>query len=371
MDLDTRIRQANGRLKAGNVGIRIEIRRNEFYLRGILPAKPDKSHPPKQQVLSTQILANIGNLPAVEQMARRISVQLADQSFNWNEHIRAKPKTKDLPPQTIGQWIAKLDRHYQATRADTSASRNTWAKDYVRVYRELPQHDPLTADGLIHLITTTTTGSRLRIRFVNALGLLARFAGLDVELSAYLPKGKAKQPSPRDLPTDEQIGHWFHILKERDPQWSTVYGILACYGLRPSEFWHVDIDSLRADQPLLRITDGKTEPRSGILPLHPEWVEMWGLRDATMPATTTNKDPSAPISRIFRVNAIPFQPYDLRHAWAGRASAYGLDVGSAAKQMGHGVRIHEKEYGHWYTESHQRKVYDFLMSSPHKPQPPR
>ncbi len=73
-DLAIRIRQANGRLKAGNMGMRIEIRRNKFYLRGILPANPAKSHPPKQQVRSTQILANIANLPVEEQLAKWVTV---------------------------------------------------------------------------------------------------------------------------------------------------------------------------------------------------------------------------------------------------------------------------------------------------------
>ncbi|NJO48073.1 MAG: hypothetical protein HC835_22145, partial [Oscillatoriales cyanobacterium RM2_1_1] len=81
--------------------MKIEIRRRNFYLRGILPAKPGKDHPPKQQPLSTGIPANIGNLPAVEKKARQISVQVADESFCWDDHIRAKPQPSDLPPQTI------------------------------------------------------------------------------------------------------------------------------------------------------------------------------------------------------------------------------------------------------------------------------
>lgn len=366
-DLDARLNQANGRLKAGNIRMSIEIRRHKFYLRGILPAKPDKDHPPKQQPLATGIPANIGNLPAVEHMARRISVQVAEGSFCWNDYIRARAKPSDLPPQTIAQWIPKLEQHYRATRKDTPASQTTWRKDYLRVYRDLPQQDPLTGDALIALTISTEAGSRLRERFVNALALLARFAEVDVDLSVYLPKGKGKTAAPRDVPSDELIAHWFHILQERDPEWATVYGILACYGLRPAEFWGVDVKSLRADLPLLRVDTGKTGFRTGILPLHPEWIQQWRLQDAPLPAPTTNQDPSAPISRTFRQHGIPFHPYDLRHAWAGRASAYGLDVGSAAKQMGHSVRIHELDYGHWYNEHHQKQMLRLILANPHRP----
>ena len=83
--LATRVSQANGRLKAGNVGLTIRVVNARFYLRGTLPPKPGVERRPHDQWIATQVLANIANLPAVERMARRIAVQIAEGKFDWWE----------------------------------------------------------------------------------------------------------------------------------------------------------------------------------------------------------------------------------------------------------------------------------------------
>ncbi len=369
-DLAIRLSGTNGRLKAGHIGLEVEVIKNRFYLRGILPSKQGKDYPAKQQRISTGIRANISNLSAAERLARKISVQLADQSFLWDDYIRAKPKQPDPQTLTVSEWVARLESRYKATRKKSSERDATWEKDYLRVYRDFPQHELLTPHICMEIVEKTEAGSRLRDRYVNAIQMLSKFAGVAVDLSDYRCKSQDRRIDRRKLPTDEEIAQWFEVLHEQDPQWAYVYGLLACYGLRTSEVWYVDLESLKAAEPLLRIWDGKTSQRLGIMPLYPEWFERWKLGDPRMPTLTTNKDPSAPVTRHFRKLQIPFTPYALRHAWAGRASAHGIDVGSAANQMGHSVKVHQEYYGHWYTEAHQRKVYQYMLTAPHRPLAP-
>ena len=52
---------------------------------------------------------------------------------------------------------------------------------------------------------------------------------------------------------------------------------------------------------------------------------------------------------------LPFNLYDLRHRWAIRTLEYGLDIGLAAKQMGHSREVHERIYHRWVNATiHQR-----------------
>jgi integrase len=202
-----------------------------------------------------------------------------------------------------------------------------------------------------------------------ALGALAKFAGVEFPVSEYKGKPSSMKVNPRNLPSDEVIAHWWQRMKDYSPEWGWVFGVMACYGLRPGEVWFLDPASLQQEPGILRVLDGKTGEREGILPLYPEWWQRWELAAIRLPANGA-KDVGGVVSKHFKRAGVPFRPYDLRHAWAGRASWFGLDTGSAAYQMGHSVRMHQEFYGHWYNERHQRQVFSLLMSRSDRPVAP-
>jgi hypothetical protein len=53
--------------------------------------------------------------------------------------------------------------------------------------------------------------------------------------------------------------------------------------------------------------------------------------------------------RWFRFVEIPFQPYDLRHAWAIRAHLMGIPIKAAADNLGHSVNMHTSIYQKWFS----------------------
>ena len=85
MELLGKIAQANGRLKAANVGVVIELRGSRLILRATLPPKPgsNKKHP-YQQRLSLGLRANLAGLKEAESEARKISALIDCKEFDWD-----------------------------------------------------------------------------------------------------------------------------------------------------------------------------------------------------------------------------------------------------------------------------------------------
>jgi integrase len=146
-----------------------------------------------------------------------------------------------------------------------------------------------------------------------------------------------------------------------------VYGIIACYGLRNHEVFHVDPDSLQKSPGLLKVTEGKTDERV-VFPVYPGWWKKWKLWEVKFPPVTgkNNRDLGSRVSQFFGRNELG-QAYNLRHAWAIRSMLFGMDVSMAAAQMGHSVKLHCETYYQWITEEQQMKAFKILMERAERP----
>ena len=90
--------------------------------------------------------------------------------------------------------------------------------------------------------------------------------------------------SRRRIPSTEAIEAWLDAVMEEDPLWGWVFAMVATYGLRPHEVWH--IDGLPDDNGLItvgvaarHIKVTKTGFRAAV-PLPEVWVERYGLGGA-------------------------------------------------------------------------------------------
>lgn len=274
--------------------------------------------------------------------------------------------------KSIATWVSEFERDYFTRRARTPKSETTWLIDYLRVFNKLHSEQPLTADALMALAISTSPDSRTRKRYCIALGALARFAGLALDLKPYAGKYSPKTASPRELPDDNTIIHWHGKISASADDWRWAYGMLATYGLRPHELFLLDYQRLEAGNAMLKVLDGKTGART-IFPLYPEWFEQFGLSDIRLPKCTgkANADLGNRVTRAFHRIEIPFPPYALRHCWAVRSMEFGWEVAMAAQQMGHSVTVHTTTYHAWITEKHQQKMFDALIQRCDRPTPPR
>ena len=111
---------------------------------------------------------------------------------------------------------------------------------------------------------------------------------LSAELKALVNRKKqalvAAGQSRRRIPSTEAIEEWLDRVMEEDPLWGWVFAMIATYGLRPHEVWHVD--GLPDEHGLItvgvaarHIKVTKTGFRAA-MPLPASWVERYALGGA-------------------------------------------------------------------------------------------
>ncbi|KAM3092667.1 site-specific integrase [Phormidesmis sp. 146-35] len=351
-----RLAQANGRLKASNVGVSIEAVGNRLYLRSTFPPKPDSDkEKPSQQRLTLGYHANPTGLKLAEQEARKVGALLDCHEFSWQPYLRESA----IDPLTIINWVDKFESDYFNRRKRSPKSETTWKTDYSQVLSRLPPDEPITLQLLTSAITGTEADSRTRQRFVDVLGLEANFKPLR---GNYSPS----KVMPRDLPTDETIAQWREGIPNQ--KWRYAYGLIATYGLRPHEVFHCNLDKF----PVLQVGEATKTGQRRIYPFYPEWLELWNLREGTLPTVSgrNNSDLGSRVSHQFKRYEVPFPAYNLRHAWAVRSMEFGLDISLAAQQMGHSVRVHSEIYHAWISEEVHQRAYEALMLRADRPLPP-
>ena len=271
--------------------------------------------------------------------------------------------------KTIALWVKELESDYFSRRARNSKTETTWQTDYLRVFRHLPQDEELSSEILKALVTDTLPDTRTRKRYCIALGVLARFSGLEINLKFYSGSYSFKSACRRNLPDDLEIVAGFEQVK--DPAWRWVYGMIAVYGLRPHEVFCLDYQRIEAGNPALKVLGGKTGERL-VFPFYPEWLEQFDLRTVMLPRVSgaTNSDLGHRVAQAFRRFKLSFRAYDLRHCWAVRTLEFGLELPLAAQQMGHSTRVHTEIYHAWISEKVQQKAFEALLAQPTRPRAP-
>jgi integrase len=364
--MKSKIDQANTRLKLAKVGVQICVTGERLWLRATLPPKPTSrkvcSH---QQRISLGVRNSPAGLQYAEREARKIGALLDCKEFDWTPYMKAlKPKA-----ETVRDWVNQLHADYFSRRKETHKTLTTWKGDYQRSFSKLPQDQVLTAELLKTVLKKTEPDSKTRKRLAMAFGALAKFAGIDFDPKPLAGNYSPKKVTPRDLPTDEMIAEAYHSL--HNPCWQWVYGMLACYGLRPHEVFHLDYAQLRQGNEIVSVLDGKTGSRL-VWPFYPEWFEQWSLTDVKVPDIQLDRSNTS-IGRScchYFSGKLSFKLYDLRHCWAIRTLEFGLDVTLAAQQMGHSVQVHSEQYHAWITERHHQRAVDLVLKKTDRPRPP-
>ncbi len=353
--------KVNARLKAGKVGLVLELCRDRIALRGTLPPKPNsgKSKPYQQRIYLGYPFSQAGILQA-EKDARSISAALIEKRFDWQDWSKSQQNSSATTPTKlpIGELIQQFEADYFNRRQRTAQSETTFELEYRAVFRHLPPDRELSLDVILQAITTTAPDTRMRVRYCQTLQALAKFYGLDVNLKPYRGNYSARKVAPRNLPTDEQIVEAYHTIP--NPAWQWVYGVLACLGLRPHEAFHLDLSQL----PGARVLQGKTGARI-VYPIYPEWVELFKIAEVIKPNChgKNNRDWGDRVSAAFNRYKLPFSPYDLRHAYAIRAMVTGVPDGVASQWMGHSLLVHNRTYQRWTKDNHHQQVYESVFGT--------
>ena len=355
-DYSAYLSQLNAQLKALDIGVRIRQKGNKLYLRATLPPKPGSQQiTDYQQEISLGIPVSLAGFRLAKAEALSIWLALESGEFNWQPYLKRKAVKLKL---TV-DWVKEFERDYFDRRERTPKSETTYDKDYRLTFNRLDPDIPLTAEAVLCLVKSTKPDSKTRKRYCMALGALARFAGLEVDLKRFKGTYNLKKTKRRQLPEDSLI----EAVREEitNPPWQWLYGMLAVYGLRPHEAFHLDLERLSRGEKSLRVLDGKTGARL-VYPFPASWWQDWELWKVNPPPITgsTNSFLGNRVNQFFRRNGTPFQPYDLRHAFAVRTLKMGLNVTLAAQQMGHSVAIHTEIYHRWISEKTHQEAFENL-----------
>lgn len=204
-DIEKRLAQANGRLKAARLRVQILLRGNRLWLQATLPPKPDSLKTvPYQQRLNLDIDATVQGVSLAEAESRKIGALLVCGEFTWQNK-----------PLLIQDLIHRFEADYFARNARNPKSQTTFDKDYLAVFKRLPQDQPLTVQTVLDTVNLTAPDTRQRKRFCISLNVFCRFAGLDIDLQKYQGKYSAMKSKKREIPDDALIQSWFYRFMRR------------------------------------------------------------------------------------------------------------------------------------------------------------
>ena len=354
---DALLQEANARLKAANIRVRIATRAesDRLYLRATLPPKPNSIQSKAyQQRIALGVYFNPAGIKRAEAEAQKLNHDLMLGQFTWSIWLNSGQKTK-----TVVQWICEFEKDYFTRRERTPKTETTWDNDYRKPYRKLPQENALTAKLLLATAESYAPDTKSRMRACAAYTALAKFANIEVNLKPLRGNYRPTAISRDRVPDDALILDW--EAKISNPAWQRFYQLCACYGLRNHEAFYIDLERQSAD-PLAVVKDGKTGYRHA-LPCPLEWWEKWfkgQIIELPQLKVRRNHDYGIRSAQYFGRQNMPFTIYDLRHAHAWRMELRGIGGTIAARSQGHSLKVHSNIYLNFMGESEMRQVLEQL-----------
>jgi hypothetical protein len=374
--IDKKLTTINQKLKVAQLGVQLERRGQKLSLRGTFPPKPG-SHRlrPHQQRVSLGLPATSDGIKAAEQQAKMIALQLMQNTFDWSAYLPVTGGGR-LHQMNLTEKIEAFRQHFRAQShrlgnpASTQATWETAYAPYLRKLEAIAQSSPnlSLAEAIYKAVESTPLHSRSRQVCCTALGVFAEFLAIDLprDLKEFWGHYSPSQTRMRQLPSDERIVEVYHRIP--NPAWKFVYGVMATYGLRNHEVFFCDYSGLsqHSQSSIEVLASTKTGERE-VWPFFPEWIDEFNLREIHLPnintdlSQTTLQRIGQKVSAQLRRYDLPFNPYDLRHAWAVRTIHFGLSDTIAAQMMGHSVAIHTRTYHRWLTRRDQQQAVETAL----------
>lgn len=365
-EFDDRLKEANQQFEK----VSLRPKGGKLYIRGKFPPKPGEKEW-KRAEIKTGCNATLAGLRVARLKAQEIDNQLQWEKFDWKPYLTGKQK----PAELVKEWLEKYEQDHWEKTPRNATKEQSFLDCYQRYFMRIPPDEPLTLDLLRQtIVSKTESASRGRelacMSFYKLAEFASRYGLIDLEaLKVFkaelreLKKGyEPEKILPEDLPTEAQIVEIWQSIK--NPAWRWVYGIIAAYGLRPSEVFNLDLERYNQSTEALRVFDTTKTGARLTYPCLPIWREQFELWKVQLPCIDTFEKSNTllgkKISQEFRELKIPHNPYALRHAWCIRTVLKGVPDSIAARWTGHSVQIHVKTYHQAISEAQQRQVFEQL-----------
>ena len=417
------VKEANDRLsKIGKHGKRAKIK---------VTAKPNKpisaqfSLPSKGQIqYGLDLPLTINNLVKAEEYCTLITSQLVAGTFtdDWLDKLIGKEvKTVEDEEQalTCKEMLDIYKVHYFKERKDEKTVNVNWYINYRHLEKVLSNYSdrPISLKIVRKIIDCTENNSDNRARTLNGLAnILSHFDNDEFKsvIKKYKLDNKPKRQN-KHVPDDGEIidiynfGFEIHPkspkkYRYRNAQWQFLYAILATYGLRIHEAWHIknwnnpvhlkdgdwiavsdetqDIENEDDEAkyvwqrfkgnsltiPAILDPDNKThllaighETKTGYriaFPLSPSgcnWIEQFNIvQPFNIPDVKNSLKSNNEISGVsrltiatdqwFRKRKYGFTPHALRHAYNIRGHKLGVNQKVLCDSLGHGLQMNSTTY---------------------------
>lgn len=310
----------------------ITVQRDRLYLLASVPRRDGQ--PGLRQ---TRIALRLDDTPVNRRVAAKqlqtLEKQLATGTFDWSDWGAIAPAGVT--------WREGIKRLHQARVILGRTSEGTWETSYVSRLRHARPAEVVTTESIAAVLQHYERGSCTYKELWYLLQHLARLVEVPFP---ELPLPTYTHAKPVTVPSDEQIIAW---VEGAGPS-AWYFGMMATYGLRPHEIEGAQL----IERDYLQVQEGTKTGFRTVVPLPREWVERFGLRDRRLRSTkegsiTGGNVVAKWLNKEIRRLGVPWRPYALRHAYAGRLWREGgsrLDVYTAARLMGHTPTQHAQTY---------------------------
>ena len=337
----------------------IQKANGSLSLQATLPHKTTPRTTQQQQIALWRKANDDDAAKQVRALAFRLDDELAEGTFEWRnwskDHIKSASEDTEtcLTFRDLCTGIeATFDEKYSAGQKN---NRTVWGSKYKpainwfrRLEGEASMESICTAIKCVEAPSTRKSIGTVVSVTLDHLGLQWDKAPLFDAAKGYTRSCLQE----KDIPSDKELLDIWTSIKE--PKWKWVHGMVMAFGIRPSEsldvWWKDDV---------LGVTTFKTKglpfPRDAWA-LPDEWIEELDLRNMRMPKCN-RLDVARQYSDYMERRKLKYFPlYNLRHAYAIRCLVQGVDVGLAARLMGHSEEMHRSHYQRWLNESHMKAV---------------
>jgi integrase len=308
----------------------VNVHRGRLYLLAKVPNR-DGTPGLRQQRIALRLDDTPVNRRTAAKQLQTLERQLQAGTFEW---AYWQDREGGI---TWREAIAKLHR---ARVVLGRTSESTWEINYMGRLRQIPPASVVTTDSMAQALQRYDRSTCSYKELWYLLRHLAKLVGVPFPELPVPTYGQAQLVA---VPTDAEIIAWV----EASGTASWYFGMMATYGLRPHE---VESATL-IDRDYCQVADATKTGFRTVVPLPREWVERFWLHDRRLRPGGVPGERADAVSKwlhkeLRRLN-LPWRPYSLRHAYAGRLWKMGgsrLDVYTAARLLGHSPLQHSKTY---------------------------
>ena len=304
----------------------VVAQRGRLYLLATVPRR-DGAPGLQQSRIALRMDDTPINRRAAAKQLQTLERQLDTGTFEWSYWLDQEQGI------TWRQAIAKLHR---ARVVLGRTSESTWEINYMGRLRQIPPGSIVTTESIAAALQRY---DRATCSYKELWYLLKHLSKLVAVPFPELPVPTYGQAELVAVPSDAEILAWL----DSTPQPGRWYlAMMATYGLRPHEIEGATL----IEKDYCQVAERTKTGFRTVVPLPREWVERFNLHDR--PAPRISPRPDAVSKWLAKVcSGVPWRPYALRHAYAGRLWKQGgsrLDIYTAARLMGHSSTQHSKTY---------------------------